>query len=38
MIAPSLFQPAAENSGAFFAKLVALIHFLMRFGSTASLS
>ena len=37
MIAPSLIGPAVENSPALFAKLLALLQFLLRFGATATL-
>jgi hypothetical protein len=38
MLAPSVISPVIDNSPALFAKLLALLQFLMRFGSTASLT
>ena len=38
MLAPSVITAVAENGPAMFAKLLALLQFLMRFGSTASLT
>jgi hypothetical protein len=38
MLAPSVISPVLDNSPALFAKLFALLQFLMRFGSTASLT
>ena len=38
MLAPSVMSSVAENGPALFAKLLALLQFLMRFGSTASLT
>ena len=37
MLAPSVISPVVENSSALFAKLLALLQFLMRFGTTALL-
>jgi hypothetical protein len=37
MLAPSVFTTAVDNSPALFAKLLALLQFLMRFGTTALL-
>jgi hypothetical protein len=38
MLAPSVISSAVSNSPALFAKLLALLQFLMRFGYTASLT
>jgi hypothetical protein len=38
MLAPSVISPVISNGPALFAKLLALLQFLMRFGSTASLT
>lgn len=38
MIAPSLIGPAFENSPIMFAKLLALLQFLLRFGGTAAIN
>lgn len=38
MIAPSLIGPAVENSPALFWKMLALLQFVMRFGSTATVA
>ncbi|CAN5191263.1 hypothetical protein BH18GEM1_BH18GEM1_19260 [soil metagenome] len=38
MIAPSLIGSAVENSPALFGKLLALLQFVLRFGSTATVA
>ena len=38
MLAPSMIGPAVSNSPALFAKLLALLQFLMRFGMNATLT
>lgn len=37
MLAPSVITSVADNGPAMFAKLLALLQFLMRFGTTALL-